>query len=233
VTTSQSKVEVVRLEAMDGAKVRAFVAHPMTPPKGCVIIAQEIFGVNDHIRWVLVEQYAKAGFLAVAPAFFDRIEENVELDYSPAGGARGRALVEQLGMDAPVRDIRAAQDQLGQSLRVAVVGFCWGGSVAYLCATRLGLPAVSFYGARTMPFLHERLQAPLMLHFGTLDKLITAEAVQKTVREQPAAECFTYQADHGFNRFGHGSWNESSAALALKRTLEFCERHATGAASPK
>jgi carboxymethylenebutenolidase len=223
---AQASIEVIQLQAIDGKTVRAFVAGPRTQARACVIIAQEIFGVNDHIRWVLAEQYAKAGFLAVAPAFFDRVEANVELDYSASSGARGRAIIEQLGMDAPLRDIRAAQDRFGQSLKVAVVGFCWGGSVAYLCATRLGLPAVSYYGARTLPFLHERLQAPLMCHFGELDKLISPEAVERTRRAQPSAEYFTYQADHGFNRFGHTSWNEECASVAYQRTLAFCERHA-------
>ena len=152
-------METVKLEAIDGGAVRAFVARPQGEPKGCVVVAQEIFGVNDHVRWVLAEQYARAGYLAVAPAFFDRLEADAEFGYTPETTARGRALVDALGLDAPLRDIRAAQQQVGAGLPTGVVGYCWGGTVAYLAATRLGLPAVGYYGGRSAPFLHERVQA--------------------------------------------------------------------------
>ena len=165
-------METVKLKAIDGGEVRGFVARPAGDPKGCVVIAQEIFGVNDHVRWVVAEQYAKAGYLAVAPAFFDRLEPDVELGYTPEGTARGRELVDRLGMDAPLRDIRAAEQQVGGGLPTGVVGYCWGGSVAFLCATRLGLPAVGYYGGRTVPFVHERPQASVMLHFGEQDAMI-------------------------------------------------------------
>jgi carboxymethylenebutenolidase len=220
-------METVRLQAIDGASVQAFVARPHEAPKGCVVIAQEIFGVNDHIRWVLSEQYAAAGYLAVAPAFFDRIAADVELGYTPDTTARGRGLVDELGMDAPLRDIRAAAEQVGQGLPVGVVGFCWGGTVALLSATRLGLPAVGYYGGRTLPYLHEKLQAPLMLHFGEKDALIPMDAIRKISATHPQAPCHLYPAGHGFNRFGHPDWHEDSATLALSRTLAFFAQHLT------
>ncbi len=213
------------LQAIDGMEVRAFVARPEDDPKGCVVVAQEIFGVNDHIRWVIAEQYARAGYLAVAPAFFDRIEPDVELGYAPEGTARGRTLVDALGMDAPLRDIRAAALQVGQGLPTGVVGYCWGGTVAYLAATRLGLPAVGYYGGRTAPYLHERLQAPAMLHFGERDTLITMETVRRISATHPDLPCHVYPAGHGFNRFGHPDWHADSADTALARTLAFFRQH--------
>jgi carboxymethylenebutenolidase len=218
-------MDTVMLQAIDGREVRAFVARPEGDPKGCVVVAQEIFGVNDHIRWVIAEQYARAGYLAVAPAFFDRIEPEVELGYTPEGTARGRALVDALGLDAPLRDIRAAALQVGQGLPTGVVGYCWGGTVAYLAATRLGLPAVGYYGGRTSPYLHERLQAPAMLHFGEHDKLITMETVRRISATHPGLPCHVYPAGHGFNRFGHPDWHADSADTALARTLAFFRQH--------
>jgi carboxymethylenebutenolidase len=218
-------MDTVMLHAIDGLEVRAFVARPEGDPKGCVVVAQEIFGVNDHIRWVIAEQYARAGYLAVAPAFFDRIESGVELGYTPEGTARGRALVDALGLDAPLRDIRAAAQQVGQGLPTGVVGYCWGGTVAYLAATRLGLPAVGYYGGRTAPYLHERLQAPAMLHFGEHDKLITMDTVRRISATHPDLPCHVYPAGHGFNRFGHPDWHADSADTALARTLAFFRQH--------
>jgi carboxymethylenebutenolidase len=218
-------MDTVMLQAIDGHEVRAFVARPDGDPKGCVVVAQEIFGVNDHIRWVIAEQYARAGYLAVAPAFFDRIEPDVELGYTPEGTARGRALVDALGLDAPLRDIRAAALQVGQGLPTGVVGYCWGGTVAYLAATRLGLPAVGYYGGRTAPYLHERLQAPAMLHFGEHDTLITMDTVRRISSTHPDLPCHVYPAGHGFNRFGHPDWHADSADTALARTLAFFRQH--------
>jgi carboxymethylenebutenolidase len=218
-------METVMLEAIDGVRVRAFVARPDGEPRGCVVVAQEIFGVNDHIRWVLAAQYAQAGYLAVAPAFFDRLEPDVELGYTPETAARGRALVDALGLDAPLRDIRAAQQQIATGLPTGVVGFCWGGTVACLAATRLGLPAVGYYGGRTLPFLHERLQAPAMFHFGERDALISLDAVRRISAAHPQAACHLYPAGHGFNRHGHPDWHADSAQTALERTLGFFMQH--------
>jgi carboxymethylenebutenolidase len=190
-----------------------------------VLVVQEIFGVNDHVRWVATEQFAQAGWLAVAPAFFDRIESGVELGYGPDGFARGRALVAELGTDAPLRDLRAAQRQVAGDLPTGVVGYCWGGTIAFLAATRLGLPAVGYYGARTAAFVHERLQAPCVLHFGELDAHIPIDTVRSISRAQPQVPCHLYPAGHGFNRHGHADWHEDSAQTALARTLGFLAQH--------
>jgi carboxymethylenebutenolidase len=222
------------LNTLDGRQIQAWVARPegqfATRPRGAVIVVQEIFGVNEHIRWVLQEQYAAAGYLAIAPCFFDRVESNVELAYSPETALKGRALVDQLGMDAPLRDIRAAQralakDDEGRALPCGVVGYCWGGSVAYLAATRLGLPAVSFYGGRTVPYLHERTQAPVMFHFGELDPMITSDMVGQIKEANFGAPLFVYPAGHGFNRSAHPDFHVDASGLALQRSLEFFAKH--------
>lgn len=220
-------METVTIEALDGARIRAFVARPEGPPRGCVVVVQEIFGVNDHIRWVAAAQYAAAGYLAVAPAFFDRVDggQGAELGYTPDGVTQGRSRVDALGLDAPLRDIRAAQQQVAMGLPTGVVGYCWGGSVAYLSATRLGLPAVGYYGGRTAPYLHERAQAPLMLHFGEADALIPMETVRRISQAQPEAACHVYPAGHGFNRQGHPDWHEDSAQTSLERSLAFFSQH--------
>lgn len=219
-------METVKLDAIDGGSVRAFVARPEGEPKGCVVVVQEIFGVNDHIRWVVAGQWARAGWLAIAPAFFDRLEPaGVELGYTPEDTATARGLVDRLGLDAPLRDIRAAQRQVAGDLPTGVVGFCWGGTVAALSATRLGLPAVGYYGGRTAPYLHERPQAPLMLHFGEHDPLIPMETVRRISVAFPDAACHVYPADHGFNRFGHKDWHGDSATTAFERSEAFFRQH--------
>ncbi|HEU4622556.1 MAG TPA: dienelactone hydrolase family protein [Burkholderiaceae bacterium] len=218
-------LETHTLDAIDGARVDALVARPAAAPRGLVIVAQEIFGVNDYIRWVLQEQYARHGWLAVAPRFFDRIERGVELGYTPQTTARGRELVASLGFDAPLRDIHAARRAFGDGLRAGVVGYCWGGTVAFLAATRMGLPAVAYYGGRTVPFLHEHPQAPVLMHFGEHDPIIPPTDRERILHALPQARAYVYDAAHGFNRHGHADWREASAALALERTHAFFAEH--------
>lgn len=220
------------LTAIDGAQVSAHIARPQATPHGCVVVVQEIFGVNAYVREVC-ERWAAAGWLAVAPAFFDRIEPGVEMGYDATTMARGIALVDQLGFDAALRDIDAARQQVGQGLRCGVVGFCWGGTVAALAATRMGLPAVSYYGGRTQAQLHERPQAPLLMHFGELDPMIPAATVEQIseVFGRCAAQTghefsvYRYPAGHGFNRYGHPDHHPASAVLAQERSEAFLIRH--------
>ena len=139
--------------------VRAWLARPDKSPRGAVIVLQEIFGVNPHIRAV-TDRYAEHGFVAMAPALFDPVQPDVELGYGDAGFTRGRELVSELGVDRALQVVSAAARWLRESNHhPGVVGFCWGGSMAFLANTRLGLPAVSYYGARTMPFIAETARA--------------------------------------------------------------------------
>jgi carboxymethylenebutenolidase len=192
---------------------------------GAVVVLQEIFGVNDHIRAV-AEGYAAAGYLALAPALFDPVARGVELGYDDRGFAEGRRLAGELGMERAVDIVRAAARTLqDEGLRVSLVGFCWGGSVAYLGNTRLGLPAVSYYGARTVPFLAESLRAPMLFHFGQDDASTPERDIQAHRDAHPEAGLHVYPgAGHAFNRdVDPRHFHPASAALARKRTLAFLE----------
>jgi carboxymethylenebutenolidase len=188
---------------------------------------QEIFGVNAHIRSVC-EFYAANGFAALAPAFFDRVAPNTELAYTDADVSKGRDLVSQIGFDNALRDVNAAEKYLRETskTRVAVIGYCWGGSVAMLCATRLGLPAVSYYGGRSLPFLHEKASAPLQFHFGEQDSIISAADRTAIKYAHPTAEHFVYPAGHAFNRVGDANhYDQASAELAFARVQNFLQLH--------
>lgn len=222
-------LERVELLALDGGRIGGLLARPAGTPVGGIVLVQEIFGVNAHIRAV-AEEFAADGWLTLAPAFFDRIEAGVALDYDAEGFARGRSIVGELGFDAPLRDVHAAAAHLRAELPdptpLGVVGYCWGGTVAFLSATRLGLHGVGYYGARTALFLHERPQAPLLLHFGERDASIPPESVAQIRSALPAVPCHLYPAGHGFNRLGHPDGDASCATLARRRTLAFLQ--ATG-----
>ena len=195
------------------------------PALGGLVVVQEIFGVNEHIRSV-VEGYAAAGYTALAPALFDPVARHVELGYDESGFARGRELVGELGTDRAVDIVRQAAELLRrEGLKVAVVGFCWGGSVALLANTRLGLPGVAYYGARSRPHLGEALRAPMLFHFGQDDESTPPDYIQAHRDAWPAAEVHVYPgAGHAFNRdVDPRHFHAASAALARRRTLAFFE----------
>lgn len=207
--------------------VRAWRAEPGGPSRGAVIVLQEIFGANSHIRAV-TERFAAAGFVALAPALYDPISPGIELDYDEAGTQRGVALRNELGFDRAVDIVSTAADELHrEGLRVGAVGFCWGGSVAFLANTRLGLPAVSYYGARTLPFLDEPLRAPMMFHFGQSDGSIPADAIEQHRQKQPRATIHVYpNVGHAFNRdVDNHVYDPATAELAWRRTLDFLEEN--------
>ena len=207
--------------------VRAWLAQPDKPPRGAVIVLQEIFGVNAHIRAV-ADGFADAGFVAMAPALFDPVQPDTELSYDDAGFARGREFVTALGFERALQVISAAARWLREAgHHPGVVGYCWGGTLAFLANTRLRLPAVSYYGARSMPFLGEELQAPMLFHFGGHDPSIPADDIQRHRELQPDAQLFVYaDAGHGFNRdVDPRHYHAASATLARERTLAFLAEH--------
>ena len=204
--------------------IGAWRADPAIPPKGGIVVVQEVFGVNRHIR-SLVERFAAHGFVAIAPALFDVFGPRIELDYDTEGVQRGLALVQDLGFERALEMVNAAAGALSGSVdKTGVVGYCWGGSVALLANTRLGLPAVGYYGGRSMGFLHERQRAPLMLHFGEHDPIIPPADVQAHREALPEAQVFVYDAGHGFSCDERKDYDESAAPLALQRTLRFFEQ---------
>ena len=218
------QIEVAGIGTIDG-----WLAKPSGAPRGALVVIQEIFGVNPHIRAV-ADAYARDdGYIALAPAFFDPVERGIELGYDEEGFRHGRELVGALGFDRAIAIVAAAADYLkglsdpaSQGTHpVGAVGFCWGGTIAYLANTRLGLPAVSYYGARNVPFLEETLRAPMMFHFGEHDRAIPPQDVAQHREKQPDAAVFTYPAGHAFNRdVDPNAYDAPSAKLAHARTLE-------------
>ena len=205
--------------------IGAYVARPIGAPRGGIVVVQEIFGVNAHIRAV-TDGFAADGYTAIAPAFFDHVESGVELDYGEQSFARGRALVSEVGFDRALEDVASAAEAIGSSGRVGVVGYCWGGTVALLAAIRLALPSVSYYGARNVAYLGEKLQAPVLFHFGEKDGSIPPEAVQKHRAAYPGMEIYTYPTGHAFNRdVDPTHFDAASAQLARRRTLAFFDRY--------
>jgi carboxymethylenebutenolidase len=214
------------LTASDGGHVSAYHVRPSGRVRGGLVVLQEIFGVNTHIRRV-ADRFAQAGYEVLAPALFDRIERGVELDYDQAGIDRGRTFPAQLGFDKPLLDVQAAVEQLASAGKVGVVGYCWGGALAFLSATRLhGLSAaVGYYGGAIAKHASEQPRVPTLLHFGEHDKGIPLSDVEQVRKARPDVEIELYPAGHGFNCDARGSFHAESAERALTRTLAFFERH--------
>ncbi|CAM5501395.1 dienelactone hydrolase family protein [Rhodanobacter lindaniclasticus] len=204
--------------------IGAYLARPEGKPRGGLVVIQEIFGVTAHIRSV-VDRFAAQGYTAIAPAFFDHLESGVELAYDQVGANKGKQLVNELGLERALEDVASAAESIASAGRIGTVGYCWGGTVALLAALRLGLPSVSYYGARNLPFLHEVPKAPVLFHFGENDPSIPPEAVEKHRLALPQMDVHTYPTGHAFNRDGSAAYHEASAELALQRTLAFFEKH--------
>ncbi|MGB0670270.1 MAG: dienelactone hydrolase family protein [Rhodospirillales bacterium] len=210
----------ISLKASDGHRLSAWTTEPKGDPVGGVVVIQEIFGVNGHIRDVC-QRFSEAGYRAVAPALFDRRETGVELDYDENGKTRGRKLRTALDWDESLADIRAAIDSLAP-LPVAAVGFCWGGSLAFLTACRLPVAAaVGYYGGQIKAFPEETLNAPVILHFGDGDPLISAADRAQVAQAYPDIPQYVYDAGHGFNCDRRADFRPEAAALAWQRTLNF------------
>jgi carboxymethylenebutenolidase len=211
--------------------IGAYLAKPKGKPKGGVVVVQEIFGVTPHIRSV-ADRVAEAGYTAIAPAFFDFAENDVELAYDRAGIERGKMLALEVGLDRPVEAVASAAQSIESSGRIGVVGFCWGGTVALLSAQRLGFPAVSYYGARNTGYLDQPLRAPVIFHFGASDHSIPAEVRQKHHAAWPDAPVYVYEhCGHAFNRdVDNRAYNAAAAKLAWDRTLAFFAKELATAA---
>jgi carboxymethylenebutenolidase len=214
------------LTAADSHQLGAYRADPAGTPKGGIVVVQEIFGVNSHIRNVC-DRFAAAGYAAVAPALFDRKVRNFETGYSPDNIAEARKYLTDIDWDAMMRDVAAAVGDLKAVGPIGVVGFCMGGSVAFLSATRLNgvSAAVGFYGGQIIRFADEKAKCPVQLHFGEKDDHIPLTDVETIKKKQPQAEVYTYPAGHGFYCDERGSFHEPSAKLAWDRTLQFLSRN--------
>ena len=215
---------MIELRASDGFTLGAYEANPAGKPRGGIVVIQEIFGVNAHIRHV-ADGYAEDGYRVISPAIFDRAEPNIELEYDPKGVARGRGIREKIPLDKTLLDVAAAIAALRSAGKVAIVGYCFGGSLAWFGATRLpGLAAtVGYYGGMIAPHVAERPRCPVMLHFGEKDQGIPMSDVEKikSAVDPAMVQVFTYPAGHAFNREGNQAWEPHSAMLARMRTVKF------------
>jgi carboxymethylenebutenolidase len=223
--------QFIQIESADGQSIPHYVAQPAGQPKGGIVVIQEIFGVNSHIQSV-VDFYASQGYLAAAPSIFHRVKPNVDLGYQPDDMSQGvtlKAATEALPSPGVMQDIQAAIDHVGQAGKVGIVGYCYGGLLAWRAASDLeGLSAAAPYygGGVTTPDEIQRLpKVPVMAHFGRKDKHISVESVEALQKAHPEIEVHLYDADHGFNCDQRGSHDAAAAETARERTLAFFAKH--------
>jgi carboxymethylenebutenolidase len=215
-----------QIKASDGHQLDAYVAEPTGKPRGLVVVVQEIFGVNSHIRSV-ADGYAADGYLAIAPAMFDRAQRNYDTGYMQPEIAAGVEIMKKLDWDKAMLDVQAAMAHGKAAGKAGIVGYCWGGAVAWVASARVpGLAAaVCYYGGAIPSFADEKPRCPVMLHFGETDQSIPLEKAKQVAAKHPEAITHYYPAGHGFNCDQRGSYHEPSAKLARERSLAFFRKH--------
>lgn len=223
--------QFTELKAADGQAIPAYVASPKGQPKGGIVVIQEIFGVNAHIRNV-ADGYAEQGYLAVAPAIFHRVKTDVDMGYEPDDMSAGMALktaTEALPAPGVMQDIQAAIQHASRAGKVGIVGYCYGGLLTWRSACELGglSAAVPYYGGgvTTPDEVKRKPKVPVLAHFGDQDHWIPLESVEAFRKAHPEVEVHVYHANHGFNCDHRGSYNAEAARLARERTLAFFAKH--------
>jgi carboxymethylenebutenolidase len=222
--------KMIELTASDGHKLAAYRADASganaAKPRGAIVVIQEIFGVNSHIKAV-TDGFAADGYLAIAPAMFDRVQKNFDVGYTPPDIEQGRALRAKITVDMAMKDAQAAVDAVKGAGKVGIVGYCWGGFVAWMASAKLnGLSAaVPYYGGGILDNADIEPKVPVMAHFGEKDSMIPVDGVRKLAEKHKKHQVFIYAADHGFNCYQRGSYNAPSAKQARERTLEFFRKH--------
>ena len=224
--------EWIKLKSEDGHELNAYIARPNGLAMGVLVLVQEIFGINAHIRGV-ADGYARDGFLVVAPALFDRFEPNVELKYEGEDMQRASSFYQKLRPEAALLDIAAAYGWAKKSEKgIGVVGYCYGGLMSWLTATRgeaLKMQpscCVGYYPGGIGQFASEEPSCPVMLHFGAKDSHIGSDQIDAVRSAHPEVEIFAYEgAEHGFNCDARASYHSSSATLARERSLAFLKAH--------
>jgi len=225
--------EWVNLTAEDGHELKAYVARPAGEPIGAIVLVQEIFGVNKHIRSVC-DGYAKDGFVVVAPAIFDRFERDVDLDYSPEGWKRAMEFYPKLQPETTLLDVAAAYEFAKKCDKgIGVVGYCYGGLTAWLVAVRgedykmQPSCCVGYYAGGIGKFANEEPSCPVMLHFGADDDHIGKDQIDAVRKAHPEVQVFIYEgAGHAFNRDADPkAYRPEAAKLARERTLEFLKEN--------
>lgn len=220
---------MIELTAADGHIFSAYRADPSDTPKGAVVVLPEVFGIDPHIKKV-TESFAALGYVALAPALFDRVKKNVELGYDEAGLTEGLELKSQVGTGDAIADIQAAVNAVKDAGKVAIVGYGWGGYLAYLSGNKVsGLAcAIGYYGGGITDAFQEKRKVPTLLHFSEEDPLISFEEVAQFRAYRPDVSVFTYPAGHGFNCAERSSYNEEAATKALERTLFWISQYVEG-----
>jgi carboxymethylenebutenolidase len=218
---------MITLTASDGFELGAYRADPEGPPHGGIVVIQEIFGVNSHIRSIC-DRLAADGYAAVAPALFDRTERGFESGYSPEEVERARGFLADPDWDAFLRDTDAARAAVADAGKTGIVGFCLGGSIAFLAATRFDgyAASVGFYGGRIAAHADETPRCPTQLHYGAEDHGIPMSNVDTVKAKRPDVDIFVYEgAGHGFNCDERASYHPAAAKLAWGRTMAFLGTH--------
>ena len=212
----------IMLTASDGFEISAWRADPAGKPRGGIVVVQEIFGVNHHIRGV-ADFFAAQGYLTIAPALFDRVQKGVDLGYGGDDRQAAMALMGKVDSQKMMLDVAAAVPHAKKGGKVAVVGYCLGGSLAYYAASRLPdvSAAVCYYGGRILDAKDDTPKVPTILHFGERDGHIPIARVKDFAAAHPDLPVHIYPADHGFNCDERESYDPPSAALARTRTLDF------------
>lgn len=219
--------ELTTLMARDGHQFQAYLAAPPARPRGAVLVLQEIFGVNGHIRAV-TDSFAAEGYTAIAPSLFDRVRRGIALGYGPQEVQEGVGYMQQLKPEQTLKDVAAAATVVRHSGRVGTVGFCWGGGLSYLAACELPLACAVVYYGRAHQYADKKPQCPVLYHFGMQDQSIPLGDVQKVQAADPQGTFHFYEAGHGFNCNERPSYNPQAAELARQRTLEFLARFLAG-----
>jgi carboxymethylenebutenolidase len=218
--------KTVTLTASDGKKISAYQAEPKGKPRGGIVVIQEIFGVNSHIQSV-ADGFAKDGYLAIAPALFDRVQRGFDVGYSPEDMTRGREVRAKVSNEDALKDTAAAIKAVAGAGKVGIVGYCWGGTIAWLAAGKLAgiAAAVPYYGGGILADAALQPRVPVMGHFGERDAHIPVDGVKKLAAQHPKHQIFLYAADHGFNCDQRGSYDAPAAKQARERTLAFLRQH--------
>jgi carboxymethylenebutenolidase len=216
--------KMIRLKAKDGHELDAYLAQPKGKAKGGIVVVQEIFGVTNHIERV-ADQFAAKGYKVVAPAMFDRVERNVTLAYSEID--KGREYMRQLEWPNTLADVEAAVNEARSAGAVAVVGYCWGGTVAHVAASELDIDAaISYYGGGVAKMLDKKPRSPIMYHFGDQDAAIPLSDIEQIKKAVPTSLLHVYAgAGHGFNCDERASYSAKDATLAFERSIEFLREH--------
>jgi carboxymethylenebutenolidase len=217
----------LKLTTSDNHTLGAYRADPAGQPKGGIVVIQEIFGVNHHIR-AMCDRFAAIGYTAIAPAVFDRFVRDFECGYTPDEIANARSYLGNLNFDNMMKDIAAAMDNVKGAGPSGIVGYCMGGTAAFLAACRVPgfKAAVAYYGGMIGKFADEKPKCPLQMHFGEKDEGIPMATVEDIKKKQPQAGTYTYpDAPHGFSCDERASYRKEASDLAWKRTTDFFAKH--------